>query len=298
MYFYGYYINTLLPPSLTRVHLHKAQDTLTTFSFRLWGACNSKYGPDVVKAVTSHLSRETAGKWVNTCVRPGTYTREACRAAAQDEAIHHAVQIADSPFERFTQSQTGGYIPAFSRLLVGPSSPTPTSASTTAHHSTAAPFQISLETPRIGRFRACSGTPFRLLTPASPPLSPNTVAQALETITARTQGTMMGVLERVRQEKGMPDLHSEDREMWKEVVRACSAALGGCKGRLPKGVEEKVAFVEAKLRGGTWGYALGAREQQGQVIGGMGMDGRQVMAGMGGWSGDGMGREVGAGVWG
>jgi hypothetical protein len=56
--------------------------------------------------------------------------------------------------------------------------------------------------------------------------------------------------------------------MWEEVVRACCWALEQCRGRLPRGVEEKVVFVERGLRQGTWAWVLGS------VGMGMGQQGR------------------------
>lgn len=270
MYFFGYYINTLLPAPLTRIHLHSAQDRLVAFAFRLWGACNSKYGADVVKTVQANLDHGKARAWASACVSAASYTKDACQAAALDPEIHHAVQLADSPFETFGAGNGAG-LSAFARLMVGPGAASP------SQYSVAAPLEISFAGASMAQFRACSPSSLRLLLPSpSLPIAPShtpanvtpSPAQAqLETITARIQGTMMGVLERVRQDKGMPRIEDEERGMWKEVVKACGVALDGCKGRLPKGVDEKVGFVREKLARGTWGYALGAPSSAGGVVG-------------------------------
>jgi hypothetical protein len=279
MYFFGYYINTFLPCSLSLPHLHRAQDRLVTFAFRLWGACQSTYGSDVVSFVQKNLQPQTARAWASACIDSRSYTKEACQAAAEDREIHHAVQLADSPFETFlsSSSSTGMGLPAFSRLMVGPAQSTP------SQYSIAAPLQISFTGSTAAQFRAAAPSSFRLLLP-SPSLPtathlPDATGKAeqqarLETITARIQGTMMAVLERVRQDKGMPVIKDSERNMWKEVVKAVGVALEGTKGRLPKGVGEKLVFVQQKLVQGTWGYALGAPNQ------------KQATGEVGGWGAD------------
>jgi hypothetical protein len=275
MYFFGYYINTFLPRSLSLPHLYRAQDRLILFAFRLWGACQSTYGSDVVVFVQKNLQPQTARAWASLCIDPRNYTKEACQSAAADTEIHHAVQLADSPFETFLSTSTSGIgVPAFSRLMVGPAQSNP------SQYSVAAPIEISYSGSHTAQFRAKAPSPLRLLVPTpNLPTSthlPDPAGKAdqqakSETITARIQGTMMGVLERVRQDKGMPVIHDSERNMWKEVVKAVAVALEGTKGRLPKGVDEKVAFVRAKLAQGTWGYALGAPSQKiGQGMGGWG----------------------------
>jgi hypothetical protein len=276
MYFFGYYINTFLPSSLSLPHLYRAQDRLATFAFRLWGACQSTYESDVVSFVQKNLQPQTARAWANNCIDPRSYTKEACQAAAEDKEIHHAVQLADSPFETFLSSsyssfsRTGIGLPAFSRLMIGPAQPTP------SQYSIAVPLQISYTGSTTAQFRAAAPSSLRLMLP-SPSLPtathlPDATGKAeqqarLETITARIQGTMMAVLERVRQDKGMPVIEDREREMWKEVVKAVGVALEGTRGRLPRGVGEKLVFVQQKLVQGTWGYALGAPNQKTMGLG-------------------------------
>ncbi|EAT90917.1 hypothetical protein SNOG_01268 [Parastagonospora nodorum SN15] len=66
----------------------------------------------------------------------------------------------------------------------------------------------------------------------------------------------MAVLERVRQEKGNPDLASGEAEMWAAVRKACEWAFNEAKSGMPKGVGEKVKFVREKLGKGTWGCVM------------------------------------------
>lgn len=260
MYFFAYYIHTFLPPSLSRPHLHKAYDSIVTFAFRLRGANDALYDADVVKMVKAHLDAGTAKAWAKNCIDASNYTKKKCRAAAQEKEIHDAVQMADSPFALFTQTGTGPA--AFSRLAVGPASSVPDSLYS------AAPVQISFSDAKL---RVSSSTNFYILIPSpttSTSTSPNTTStsssssaaandHALEKSTSRIQGLMMGVLERVRQTKGMPSVSASERSAWKHVVKACSWAIQGC-NKLPSGVDSKVKFVREKLTQGTWGYVVGA----------------------------------------
>ncbi|KAF2710719.1 hypothetical protein K504DRAFT_500663 [Pleomassaria siparia CBS 279.74] len=269
MYFFGYYINMFLPASLARPHLHRAQDRLITFAFRLWGACNNTYESDVVKTVQNNLDRHMARPWASMCINPKSYTKSSCQAAAKDEEIHHAVQLADAPFETFGAGN-GMRVPAFARLMVGPGQVN------ADKNSVATPFKISLSASSLGQFRIEAPSAFRLLTPLASSSSSSTTTQTsltpaninpksdsalLEMMTGRIRGIMMAVLERLRQDKGNPTMSEENRATWKEIGKAVAFALGGCKGegRLPKGVGEKIAFVQAKLVEGTWGYSLGAQ---------------------------------------
>ncbi|KAF1844718.1 uncharacterized protein K460DRAFT_310573, partial [Cucurbitaria berberidis CBS 394.84] len=238
MYFYGYYINTFLPPSLARPHLGKAQDELVTFAFQLRGASENKYGSDVVRMVQKNLDAGKAKHWARICVNKESYEKSKCRAAGQDKAIHHTVQLADSPFALLRH---GNGVPAFARLAVGPASPA------ASDYHVAAPVQINF---KQGQLRPSNPAAFYTLIP--------TTSQNLEKVTNRIQGLMMAVLERVRQEKGNPQLGEYEKGMWKAVVKACSWAIDGCEGKMPKGVGDKVKFVKEKLKEGTWGYTLGA----------------------------------------
>ncbi|KAF2878537.1 hypothetical protein BDV95DRAFT_478940 [Massariosphaeria phaeospora] len=291
MYFHAYYLHTFLPPSLSRPHLHAAQDQLLTWAFRLRGASESKYGADAVKLVQQHLKPQTARAWARMCVDAASFERQKCKAAASDAQIHHAVQLADSPFAPFTHG-----VPAFARLAIGPAglchtTPTPSSSSSSSSPPvsspyTLAPLSISFSNTSI---RPSSSTPFRLLLPAP--------GQDVAKVTSRIQGTMMAVLERVRQEKGMPRITDEQRGMWSEVGAAVNWAVGeqGLRGKsLPEGVLGKVGFVTEKVGRGTWGFVLG--------LGGAGGGGAGVGVGVGGYGGmqgggmGGMGGGPGMGV--
>lgn len=238
MYFYAYYINTFLPPSLSRPHYHKAQDELVTFAFRLRAASESKYGSEAVNMVHRHLDASKAKRWARMCVSKENYEKGKCRAAGRDEAIHHAVQLADSPLALLND---GNGVPAFARLAVG------TAAAGSMEYYTAAPVQINFKQSKL---RPSNPATFHILTPAP--------SQDVEKVTNHIQGLMMAVLERVRQEKGNPQLGDTEREVWRAVVKACSWAIDGSTGKMPKGVGEKVKFVTEKLKKGTWGYALDA----------------------------------------
>ncbi|KAH9882893.1 hypothetical protein J1614_000259 [Plenodomus biglobosus] len=247
MYFHAYYIHTFLPSSLSRPHLHKAQDELVTFAFRLRAASEGRYGSDVVYQVQKHLDASTARHWALDCINKESYTKDRCRAAGREEAIHHAVNLADTPFARFnfprsssiTKSGIGKGIPAFARLAIGP-------ASRSSHtHSLAVPVSISFKTRKI---RPSNPSCLHILIPLP--------GQDTEKVSARVQGLMMAVLERVRQEHGNPVLSKKERDMWKDVVKACAWALEGCGHKCPSGVEEKMVYVRGKLKEGTWGSAL------------------------------------------
>jgi hypothetical protein len=238
MYYYAYYINTFLPPSLSRPHLEKAQDELVTFAFRLRAVSESKYGTEAVKMVQKYLDPRTAKQWAHHCINKDSYEKTKCRAAGKDEAIHHAVQLADCPFARY--SRTPG-VPAFARLAAGPAS------ASSSQYYTAAPVSIAF---RKSQFRPCSPATFYLLIPQP--------GQDLEKVTSRIQGLMMAVLERVRIEKGNPVLGEQEKAMWNNVVKACTWAIEGSEEKMPKEMAKKVKFVRQKLKAGTWGYAVNA----------------------------------------
>ncbi|KAI0579691.1 hypothetical protein TUN199_07494 [Pyrenophora tritici-repentis] len=236
MFFFAYYINTFLPRELLRPHLHKAQDELVTFAFRLRAASENVYGEQAVKMVKKHLDAGTAKQWASRCVDKTNYEKGRCRAAGEDEAIHHTVQLADSPFALLS-SRVG--IPAFARLAVGPAS------AGAQEWYTAAPVSIGFAKAQIRP--SCPAT-FHILVPKH--------GQDLEKVTNRVQGLMMAVLERVRQEKGNPVLGDAEKSMWKAVVKACEWAIDGSEGKMPSDVAKKVKFVKQKLKEGTWGCAL------------------------------------------
>lgn len=244
MYFFAYYIHMFLPSSLTRVHLHAAQDELVTFAFRLRGASEKRYGSEVVSVVKKHLDARSK-PWARRCIDPRSYEKEKCQAAGKESEVHHAVQLADSPFSLFhaMYGASSDGVAAFARLAVGPASP-PAAAKEVF---IAAPVDISFRTSRL---RARHPSNFYVLLP-----KPDVTE---ENITNRIQGLMMGVLERVRQEHGNPTFSSNEKQMWKDVVKACSWALSGCKGKMPDKIAEKVRFVQEKLTKGTWGYVVGA----------------------------------------
>jgi hypothetical protein len=246
VYYYAYYINTFLPASLSRPHLHKAQDELVTFAFRLRAASEGRYGSDAVKMVQKHLDASKAKHWAKMCVSKDNYEKSKCRAAGKDEAIHHAVQLADSPFALLAH---GAGAPAFSRLSVGPAS------ASAQDYYTAAPVNIAFAKSQI---RPTSPATFHILIPQS--------SQDLEKVTNRVQGLMMAVLERVRQEKGNPVLGDTEKGMWNAVIQACEWAIEGCdESKMPKGVAKKVGFVKGKLKEGTWGFALNPPKDGGKT---------------------------------
>ncbi|KAH4178171.1 hypothetical protein HBH43_041360 [Parastagonospora nodorum] len=251
MYYFAYYINTFLPSSLSRPHLHKAQDSLVTFAFQILGASKAKYGETVVKAVKAHLDPGAAKKWARQCVDARNYEKSKCRAAGAEQGIHRAVQIADSPFSLFFSSSCPS-LPAFSRLAVGPA------ALGSIEFHTAAPVNIDFSQSRM---RPANPATCYILLPAH--------AQDKDKVTHRTQGLMMAVLERVRQEKGNPDLASGEAEMWAAVRKACEWAFNEAKSGMPKGVGEKVKFVREKLGKGTWGCVMNG-SQGGDSSGGDG----------------------------
>ncbi|KAL6154437.1 hypothetical protein ACJBU6_07699 [Exserohilum turcicum] len=242
MYYHAYYINTLLPPALSRPHLHKAQDELLAFAFRLRAASDHQYGGAAVKMVQRHLDARIAKPWARLCITNETYDKQACRAAAKDNAIHHAVQLADHPFALLSHkpspspSKTNNTIPAFARLALGPASASPHTTYT------AAPITFSFRTSQL---RPASPATLHLLIPQP--------GVDTDKITSHIQGLMMAVLERVRQEKGNPVLAEPESNMWRAVVTACTWAL---EAKLPAEVQAKVRFVRDKLKGGTWGFAV------------------------------------------
>ena len=241
MYFFAYYINTFLPSSLTRPHLHAAQDELVTFAFRIRGASERRYGSDVVSVVKKHLDPRSK-TWAHRCIDPRSYAKRDCEAAGKERIVHHSVQLADAPFSPFKSKESGG-IAAFARLAVGPASP----AAAAKEVFIAAPIEIAFSTSRL---RVSHSSAFHVLLPEQDVTE--------EKVTNRIQGLMMGVLERVRQEHGNPTFGSSERQMWKDVVKACSWALKGCEGKMPDKIAEKVKFVQEKLTKGTWGYVVGA----------------------------------------
>lgn len=244
MYFFAYYVHTFLPSSLIQAHLHAAQDELVTFAFRLRGASEKRYGADVVAIVKKHLDPRSKA-WARRCIDPHSYEKQKCHAAGKDTEIHHAVQLADSPFALSKAMYGAGSdsIASFARLAVGPASP----AAAAKEVFIAAPVDISFRTSRL---RAHYPSNFFVLLP-----KPEVTE---ENITNRIQGLMMGVLERVRQEHGNPTFNSNEKQMWKDVVKASSWALKGCEGKMPDKIAKKVKFVQDKLTKGTWGYVVGA----------------------------------------
>ncbi|KAF1926582.1 uncharacterized protein M421DRAFT_422561 [Didymella exigua CBS 183.55] len=252
MYFFAYYIGTFLSSSITRSHLHAAQDELVTFAFRLRGASEKRYGADVVGVVKKHLDPRSK-TWARLCIDPRSYEKGKCQAAGKESEVHHAVQIADAPFalsRAFFAMEMEG-IAAFARLAVGPAS----LATAAKEVFIAAPVDISYSTSRL---RARHPSNLHVLLPK--------LEVTEENITNRIQGLMMGVLERVRQEHGNPTFSSNEKQMWKDVVKACSWALKGCEGKMPDKIAEKVKFVQEKLTKGTWGYVVGAPGDEAKAV--------------------------------
>ncbi|KAJ4990603.1 hypothetical protein SVAN01_03834 [Stagonosporopsis vannaccii] len=252
MYFFAYYVFTFLPSSLTRAHLHAAQDELVTFAFRLRGASKKRYGADVVAIVKNHLDPRSK-TWARLCIDPHSYEKEKCQAAGKESEVHHAVQLADSPFALFKAMHGAGCdgVAAFARLAVGPASP----VAAAKEIFMATPVDISFSTSRL---RARHPSNFYILLP-----KPDVTE---ENITNHIQGLMMGVLERVRQEHGNPTFNSNEKQMWKDVVKASSWALRGCDGKMPDDISKKVKFVQDKLTKGTWGYVVGAPRSETNAV--------------------------------
>lgn len=284
LYFHPYYINTFLPKDVLKPHLQAGMDELVRWCFQLRAACEKAYNkPDqVVKKVQSRLSASKAKAWAKTCINLSSYAEKSvCQAQASDHAIHNAVQNADSPFKQFEKG-----VEAFSRLTLGPA------AELVSGHYAAVPISIQFDAQPL-QIRVDSSSPWRVWLP--------TPDQDAERVTQRVRGVMMGVLELVRTGptanasgmgfagKGMPVLGSEEKAAWAEVRKACLWALEGCKGKLPNGVEDKVAFVERMLKAGTWTWCLGLSEG--------GVAGQEQFGQSGGWTGTGAGFGLGANGW-
>lgn len=286
MYYWAYYIHDLFPASLVASHFHPSLDALVTFSFRLHGASTSTYGTDLVRKVKEHMTAPLARRWAKACIDPASYTKEKCRAAAGDAKIHHAVQLADAPFAALT-TNAACPVPAFSRLPLCPSRVTPDTYF-------AAPVSFHLATSRM---RASSVAPFHILLPRE--------GQDVEKVTASVQGTMMAVLNALRAGKGIgkegKGFGEEEKKVWKEVVKACEWALGGCEGKMPEGVEGKVAYVRKKLKEGVCSYLAGVVERKDAGGVGQGVGAQWKGEWKDGWSsGGGYGRVGGGGggrVW-
>lgn len=248
MYYWAYYIHTFLSGALPHPHFYAALDSLITFCFRLRGASTSTYGASAVRMVQEHLSASTARRWARSCINPASYTKDRCRAAASESQIHHAVQLADTPFALI--SRTEGYpVPAFSRLALCPSDEP---AKRTGEDYIAAPVSFNFKTCA---FRASSASPFRVLLPRE--------GRDVDKVTAWIQGTMMGVLQRLMQGKESTRVNKVEAEMFAEVSKACKWALDGCKGKMPEGVEGKVRFVREKLGSGTFCHVAGLVKNNG-----------------------------------
>lgn len=265
MYYWAYYIHTFLPGEVLRPHFYKSLDSLVTFAFCLRGASEGVYGTDMVRMVQKHLSGSLARRWARTCIDPSSYTTKNCRAAAEESAIHHAVQLADGPFATFSRI-TGYAVPAFSRL---PLCPSEDPANITGGTYTAAPVKFDWDTCA---FRATSARPFYIMLPRE--------GQDVQSITAHIQGLMMGVLESVRKVKSKDacKISKTEGELWAEVVKVCIGAIDKCKGKMPDKVEGRVKYVREKLSGGSFSYSAGIAKNK-PTTGGQ----WQAAAGANGW---------------
>ncbi|KAF2274251.1 uncharacterized protein EI97DRAFT_435348 [Westerdykella ornata] len=292
MYFYPYYIHTFLPASLLTPHYHLALDHLATYSFRLHNAAvTRKFGSntakDVVRDVQQRLPASKARAWAKRCIQETSYAdKKQCQDMARDDEIYTAVQLADAPYKTFSPSNhtTGATgLKAFSRLTMGPA------ADGIAGHYACVPMVLEVdETGEKVRMKSGYPGPFRLYlpTPSSPSSSASSSSdEEIERVTERIRGVMVAVLELVRQGKGTagtPTLSKEDGEVWREVAKTCCWALEECKGKLPRGVEEKIAFVIKALKGGMWTWCLGLAEGGQAQAGGMSGMGRYPGRGAGG----------------
>ncbi|KAL5114212.1 hypothetical protein ACEQ8H_007914 [Pleosporales sp. CAS-2024a] len=254
MYYHGYYIHTFLPRNLTQPHLYAAQDALVTFCFRILGASKAQYESSMVDAVKARLPANMAKQWARTCVSKSSYSKAKCRSAGSDTAIHNAVQLAESPFAPFScgdeaANANGKGIPGFSRLAVGPA------AHSSMHFHTALPVDVSFSKQRM---RPAHPSAFFILVPCRSHHKPGTTTSDEKKVTPHIQGTMMAVLERVRQEKGNPVLAAEDKAMWSAVRKACTWALDESGKAMPREIKGKVKFVGERLARGTWSLATGS----------------------------------------
>ena len=237
MYYWVYYVNTFFPCSLSQLHYHKALDDLVTFSFRVRGVSEGKYGDDVVRMVQAHLDASTARRWARQSVSASSYTKDLCRNAGTDVQLHHAFQLADCPFALFTQIP-GYNLPAFSRIPICPSTAT---ANPAHQYYIAAPTSFSFST---SSFRPSTHSPFRILLTKS--------GQTADLVTERIQGIMMAVLTSVMKDRSPPRFGDTERVRWKAVGKACCWALEGCEGKCPKGVDGKIKYVVEQLKGGSY----------------------------------------------
>ncbi|KAF2471245.1 uncharacterized protein BDR25DRAFT_172129, partial [Lindgomyces ingoldianus] len=230
--YWGYNGILFAPSRVWTPHLHATMDALVTFCFRLRGACDKKSGQEVVEMVYAHLTPKHAKPYAKTCINASSYTTQLCRSAGADMSIHDAVSQADAPIQPLSNR-----IPALSRLAIGP-------ASNSCGSHLAAPIEFEFNRMEM---RISSSSPFRFLLPLA--------SDDVEKARARTVASLNvvtncisdghGTLKQVKVEK-------EVKEAWVEMKTACLWALDGCKGRLPKGMEEKVRYVGEKLRGGQW----------------------------------------------
>ncbi|KAF2744487.1 hypothetical protein M011DRAFT_488830 [Sporormia fimetaria CBS 119925] len=290
MYFYSYYIHTLLPRSVLSAHKNLAYDALISYSYRLYSAVLQTQKPTsftpkaIPAAIKRHLTPTHASPWTRACLRPETYAdKQVNQNTIRDNQIFTALQLADAPLLPFKFGPE-----AFARLMTGPA------AEGMVEHYAAVPIDLSPSSSTEGnedwKMRVSNSGPFHVYLPTSTGAQPDcTHAQSeVEKATARIQGMMIGVLQLVRQgKKGTPDIAPEDRAVWEEVSQACAWALGECKGKLPKGVEEKVVYVVKALKGGTWAWCLGTGDAS-ALLG----------QGEGGWQHGPKAAEGGAGQWG
>ncbi|KAF2015557.1 hypothetical protein BU24DRAFT_480311 [Aaosphaeria arxii CBS 175.79] len=234
--YFGYYAHMYFTPSLLRPHLHLGYDALVTFAFRLRSACESKYADHAVKTVQKHLPAKRAKAWANVCTKPATFTKDLCRAQANDKAISAATHVADTPLLPFKPGPPS----SFARLTMGPA------ASLLSGHYICAPVAFNFQNSPM-QMRAASPSPFHIWLPKP--------GHDEAKITQRIQGIMMGVLDMVLKEKGMPviDPKSEDAETWSAVIKAVAWALDGTKGKLPKGYDHKIESVRKALAQ-SWSY--------------------------------------------
>ena len=265
MYYWVYYINTFLPPSLSQPHLHKALDHLVTFAFRVRGASEAKYGKDVVRMVQAHLDATTARPWARTCISASSYTKALCEDAGSDDQLEYAFHLADYPYANFTHIP-GYNLAAFSRIPICPSSSS-SSTNPTNQYYTAAPTSFTFPTCT---FRPSTHTPFRILIPKP--------GQTVDLVTERTRGIMMAVLTSVMKDREVPRIGEAERALWAEVGRACCWALEGAKGKCPKGVERKVGDVMERMKGGTYRVVVDDMAKK--------SGGREAGTGGDGWGGE------------
>ncbi|KAF2734874.1 hypothetical protein EJ04DRAFT_601998 [Polyplosphaeria fusca] len=246
IFYYAFYINTLLAPTLTHAHHLLVLDSLLLFSYRLHGAAHRLPPSTITSNLRSHLPTHHL-TWAHRSTNPSNYTKPLCQSAGTDAQIHHATALSHAPFAPLRPTLPSTF-PALSRLFIGPAA-----ALVAAEYYLSIPLALDWRGMQI---RVDSRSVWRLHVPhpafavasAAHPDAPNSEGN----ITERVRGTFGGVIEALRGQRGEPGVPGSWKGVWEDVRAACGWALEGCEGRLPKGMGEKVRFVGEGLRRGVW----------------------------------------------